>query len=192
MSVQVLRIILLITVAVCIKIMYKCKIASPGRVAAWIVLFPSALFLIDYAALFVFRGLASNAELLSAIYAVGTVLAGIMTAWVYFAIYKSIVGETETVRAIIKKQPKWYYAVVAVFVLTTAVLNYIQDVSVAAAASSMMQLLEEGNTAGFVCVLGGFEAQKAFDLARYIMAIAVAALTVYCVRKRSAAEEIGE
>ena len=79
-----------------------------------------------------------------------------------------------------------------VFVLTTAVLNYIQDVSVAATTSSMMQLLEDGNTAGFVCVLVGFEAQKAFDLARYIMAIAVAALMIYCVRKRSVAVETEE
>ncbi len=192
MSVQVLRIILLITVAVCVKIMYNCKIASPGKTAAWMILFPSALFLIDYAALFVFRGIASNAELLSAIYAVGTMITGVLTVWVYFAIYKSIVGETTSVRAIIKRQPKWYFAVVGVLVLTTAVLNYIQDVSVAATASSMIQLLEEGDTAGFVCVLGGFEAQKAFDLARYIMAIAVAVLTVYCVRKRPVAEETEE
>jgi len=188
MSVQVLRIILLIAVAVCIKIMYKCKIASPGKTAAWIILFPSALFLIDYAALFVFRGMASNAELLSAIYAVGTMITGVLTVWVYFAIYKSMIGETMSVRAIIKRQPMWYFAVVGVLVLTTAVLNYIQDVSVAATASSMIQLLEEGDTAGFVCVLGGFEAQKAFDLARYIMAIAVAVLTVYCARKRPVAE----
>lgn len=192
MSVQVLRIILLITVAVCVKIMYKCKIASPAKTATWIILFPSALFLIDYASLFVFRGMASNAELLSAIYAVGTMITGVLTVWVYFAIYKSIVGETTSVRAIIKRQPKWYFAVVGVLVLTTAVLNYIQDVSVAATASSMIQLLEEGDTAGFVCVLGGFEAQKAFDLARYIMAIAVAVLTVYCVRKRPVAEETEE
>lgn len=192
MSVQILRIILLIAVAVCVKIMYKCKIASPGKVAAWIVLFPIALFLIDYAALFVFKGMASNAELLSAIYAVGMVFTGMLTVWVYFAIYKNIIGESKGVWDIIKRQPKWYYAVVAVLVLTTAVLNYIQDVSVAATASSMIQLLEEGDTAGFVCVLGGFEAQKAFDLARYIMTIAVAVLTVYCVRKRPVAEETEE
>ena len=192
MSVQLLRIILLIVVAVCIKIMYKCKIASPGKTAAWIILFPSALFLIDYAALFVFRGMASNAELLSAIYAVGTMITGLLTVWVYFAIYKNMVGETTSVRAIIRRQPKWYFAVVGVFVLTTAVLNYIQDITIAAAASSMMQVFEDGNTTGLVCVLGGFEAQKAFDLARYIMAIAVAVLTVYCVRKRPVAEEIGE
>ena len=192
MSVQVLRIILLIAVAACVKIMYKCKISSPGKVAMWIILFPVALFLIDYAALFVFRGMASNAELLSAIYAVGTMITGVLTVWVYFAIYKSIIGETMSVRAIIKRQPKWYFAFAGVFVLTTAVLKYIQDVSVAAAASSMIQLLEEGDTAGFVCVLGGFEAQKTFDLTRYIMTIAVAALTVYCVRKRPVAEESEE
>ena len=189
MSVQVLRIILLIAVAVCVKIMYQCKIASPGKVAAGILLFPVALFLIDYAALFVFRGLASNAELLSAIYAVGTVITGLLTVWVYFAIYKNVVGESTGIWDIIKRQPKWYFAVAGVFVLTTAVLNYIQDVSAAAAASSMIQLLEEGDTTGFVCVLGGFEAQKAFDLARYIMAIAVAVLTVYCVRKPIMDEE---
>ena len=54
MSVQVLRIILLIAVAVCVKIMYKCKIASPGKVTAWIIWFPVTLFLIDYAALAVY------------------------------------------------------------------------------------------------------------------------------------------
>ena len=192
MSDQVLRIILLIAVAVSVKMIHKCKMDSPGKTAAWMILFPVALFLADYAALFVFKGMASNAELLSAIYAVGTVITGLLTVWVYFAIYKNIVGETTGVWSIIKRQPKWYFAVAGVFVLTTAVLNYIQDVSVAATASSMIQLLEDGNTAGFVCVLGGFEAQKAFDLARYIMAIAVAVLTVYCVRKRSVAVETEE
>lgn len=184
MSVQVLRIILLIAVAVSVKIIHKCKVVSPGKTAAWIILFPVALFLIDYAALFVFRGIALNAEFLSAFYAVGAVLTGLLTVWVYFAIYKNMIGESRGVWDIIKRQPKWYFVVVGVFVLTTAVLNYIQDVSVAATASSMMQLLEDGNTAGFVCVLGGFEAQKAFDIARNIMSIATAVLTVYCVRKR--------
>lgn len=190
MSAQILRIILLIAVAVCVKIMHKCKIASPGKVTAWIILFPATLFLIDYAALFVFRELASNANLLSAIYAVGTVVTGILTVWVYFAIYKNTVGETTSVCAVIKKQPKRYFIVVALFVLTTAGLNYIQDMAIAAAASSMMQMLDVGNTTGFVCVLGGFKAQKAFDIARYIMSIAIAMLTVYCVRRDPVAEEI--
>lgn len=183
MSVFIIRLILLVAFALSIKVVRKCKIASPGKVAVIIVLFPVALFLVDFVATIALSGLASYAAFLSIIYAVGALVAEVLTVLVYCALCKYVAGENAGVGAILKRQQKWILAVLGVLVFVSAALCYIQNISLAGMATNMSQIIEGG--AGNLSMLGlisDFESLKIFSYARNVIRIAVAALTAFGCR----------
>ena len=183
MSVLIIRFIILIAFTLSIKVVRKCKIASPGKVAGIIVLFPVAIFLVEFVATIALRGLASYAVLLSLIYAVGALVAEMLTVLVYGALCKYVAGENAGVGTILKRQPKWVLAVLGVLVFVSAALCYIQNVSLAGMAMNMSQIIENG--AGNVSLLGvisDFESLKIFTYARNAIRIVVAALTAFGCR----------
>lgn len=183
MSVLIIRFILLIAFVLSIKVVRKCKIASPGKVAVIIVLFPVAIFLVDFVAAIALRGLSSYAVLLSLIYAVGAMAAEALTVLVYCALCKYVAGENAGVGAILTRQPKWVLAVLGVLVFVSAALCYIHNISLAGMAMNMTRIIEEG--AGNISMLGvisDFESLKIFTYARHAIRMAAAALTAFGCR----------
>ena len=184
MLVYIFRVILFVIFVLGVMLIRKSKLVSPGKVIGLTVLFPVALYIIDYVTQLVLAVLEVNTEVICIVYTFGIVMTEILTVLVYVALYKNTVGESASVRAIMKRYPKWIYAGVGVLILLVTILYYMQNIQLGSALGSVTQINEgEDKMAAVFDMLLNFDTYKIYTYICNMIRVGIAVLMLVGIKK---------
>lgn len=184
MLVYIFRVVLFVIFVLGVMLIRKSKLVSPGKVIGLTILFSVALYIIDYVTQLVLVVLEVNTEVICVVYTLGVVVTEMLTVLVYPALYKYTVGESASVGAILKRYPKWIYAVVCVLILLVAVIYYMQNIKLAGMLGGMTQISEgEVKMLSMVESLLYVDTLKIYTFICYIIRIGIATLMLLGIKK---------